>query len=105
MVLIMALMGSKHARNRTAAQDAEDWAEVILLFYCGLVLYAKNKPLMKSVLFFVGHSTVVDVAFDVSEDALEPIVGVGHSVNPVQSEHIRQIEPDTGHCRTQCLCV
>ena len=103
----MALLGSNHARNRAAAQDAKDRADRIRPFLLRVVVQCQEKPIDEAFPVLAAHATVViDVALEVSEDALKPVVGVGHPIDLEPSEQIRKIEADTGHCRTQApMCI
>ena len=95
----MALLGSNHARNRAAAQDAKYWAEVIRPYLLRIVAQCQEKPIDEAFPVLAAHATVViDVALEVSEDALKLVVGVGHPIDLEPSEQMRQIEADTGHC-------
>ena len=78
----MALLGSNHARNRAAAQDAKDRAERIRPFLLRVVAQCQEKPIDEAFPVLAAHATVViDVALEVSEDALKPVVGVGHPID------------------------
>ena len=62
----------------------------------------QEKPIDEAFPALTAHATVVvDVSFEVGEDALQPVVGIGHSIDLEPSEQIRQIEADTGHSRAQ----
>ena len=75
----MALLGSNHARNRAAAQDAKYWAEVIRPYLLRIVAQCQEKPIDEAFPVFAAHAAViVDVALEVSEDALKPVVCVRH---------------------------
>ena len=78
----MALLGSNHARNRAAAQDAKDRAERIRPFLLRVVVQCQEKPIDEAFPVFVAHAAViVDVALEVSEDALKPVVSVWHPID------------------------
>ena len=78
----MALLGSNHARNRAAAQDAKDRAEVIRPFLLRIVAQCQEKPIDEAFPVLAAHAAVVvDVALEVSEDALKPVVGVWHPID------------------------
>ena len=103
----MALLGSNHARNRAAAQDAKERAEWFRPFLLRVVAQCQEKPIDEAFPVFAAHTTVgVDVTLEVSKDTLEPVVCVGHSIDLEPSEEIWQIEADTGHRRTQPpMCI
>ena len=78
----MALLGSNHARNNAAAQDAKDWADTIRPFLLRIVAQCQEKPIDEAFPASSVHATViVDVAFQISEDSPEPVVRVGHAIN------------------------
>ena len=78
----MALLGSNHARNNAAAQDAKDWADTIRPFLLRIVAQCQEKPIDEAFPASSDHATViVDVAFQISEDSPEPVVRVGHAIN------------------------
>ena len=78
----MALLGSNHARNRAAAQDAKDRAEVIRPFLLRIVAQCQEKPIDEAFPVLAAHAAVVvDVALEVSEDALKPVVSVWHPID------------------------
>lgn len=103
----MALLGSNHARNNAAAQDAKDWADTIRPFLLRIVAQCQEKPIDEAFPVFSAHATVVvDVAFQVSEDSLEFVVRVGHAINQPPGEQIWQVEADAGQSRAQPpVCV
>ena len=78
----MALLGSNHARNRAAAQDAREWAEESALFLLLIVAQCQEKPIDEAFPVLAAHAAVVvDVALEVSEDALKPVVSVWHPID------------------------
>ena len=83
----MALLGSNHARNRAAAQDARDWAEWIRPFLLRIVAQCQEKPIDEAFPILAAHAAmVVDVAFEVGEDAFQPVVRVRHPFYLLPSE-------------------
>ena len=78
----MALLGSNHARNRAAAQDAKDRADRIRPFLLRVVVQCQEKPIDEAFPVLAAHAAVVvDVALEVSEDALKPVVSVWHPID------------------------
>ena len=77
-------------------------AERIRPFLLRIVAQCQEKPIDEAFPVLAAHAAmVVDVAFEVCEDTLEFVVGVGHPLDLLPGEQIWQIKANAGHGRAQ----